>query len=120
MRHIEDSEQAALIEWADRSTINGIRVGRHLLHIPNGGKRNAREAARLKRQGVRAGVPDLFLALPRGPAAGLFIEMKAAKGRTSEKQQEWLNRLALAGYATHVCHGFDAARRVITAYLETA
>ena len=37
-----------------------------LFHVPNGGKRNAAEAAHLKRQGVKAGVPDLFLPVARG------------------------------------------------------
>ena len=47
----EAQEQEVIIEWAD---LHGLP----LFHIPNGGKRNAAEAAHLKRQGVRAGVPE--------------------------------------------------------------
>lgn len=119
MRHAEDAEQLALMAWA-KSHVGGIRVSDYLIHIPNGGKRNPREAARLKRLGVKAGVSDLFLPVPRGPAHGLWIEMKAAKGRVSAAQQDWMNKVAVQGYATVVCYGHEAAKRAITAYLEAA
>lgn len=119
MRHAEDAEQLALMTWA-KSHVGGIRVADYLIHIPNGGKRNVIEAARLKRMGVKAGVSDLFLPVPRGAAHGLWVEMKAGKGRVSEAQQEWLNKMAQHGYATAICYGHEAAKRAITAYLEAA
>lgn len=118
MRHLEDAEQIALMQWASMATIGGYRIADYLFAIPNGGKRNAREAARLKRMGVKAGVSDLFLPIPRGPAHGLWIELKAGKGKPSDSQTEWLGRMAEQGYATSVCLGWDAARRAITAYME--
>ena len=50
-----------------------------MFHIPNGGSRNKLEASNLKKQGVKAGVPDLFLPVGRGSYHGLFIELKSAK-----------------------------------------
>lgn len=47
-----------------------------LYHIPNGGSRNKIEAANLRRQGVRSGVPDLCLPVARGNYHGLYIELK--------------------------------------------
>ncbi|UPY96975.1 VRR-NUC domain-containing protein [Pectobacterium sp. 21LCBS03] len=73
----ELEEQVALIEWADKTVIDGIKIGDYLLHIPNEGKRGPKAARDAKRLGVRAGVPDLFLALPHGGYSGLWIEMKA-------------------------------------------
>ncbi|MEI7151532.1 VRR-NUC domain-containing protein [Pectobacterium carotovorum] len=103
----EFEEQAALVEWADKTVINGIKIGDYLLHIPNEGKRGPKAARDAKRLGVRAGVPDLFLALPRGEYAGLWIEMKAKGGKLSAQQEVWLKRLEDAGYRAVCCFGFE-------------
>lgn len=95
----------------------------HLFSIPNGGSRHGLEAENLKEQGQKNGVPDLFIALPRGKFHGLFIEMKRlpteGKGKIviSESQWEWHHRLKAAGYATYFCYGYDEAMRTIKAYL---
>lgn len=52
--------------------------------VPNGGSRDAREAANLKTQGVLAGVPDLGIVLPCGEIC--WVEMKATDGRVSGTQ----------------------------------
>lgn len=86
--------------------------------IPNGGSRNKREAARLTAQGVKKGVPDLFIPRAAGKFHGLFIEMKREKGgRLSPDQAEWIALLRREGYAAYACHGFDNARAVIDRYL---
>lgn len=54
--------------------------------VPNGGKRDAREAANLKAQGVLAGIPDLGIMLPK--ARMIWIEMKAENGRVSAMQAD--------------------------------
>lgn len=61
----EAEEQIALFEWAT------LQSGRFpelalLYHVPNGGSRNKIEAARLRAQGVKSGVPDLCLPVARG------------------------------------------------------
>lgn len=117
MQHIEDNEQ---IQIFDRAALS---LGKYpelalLFHIPNGGKRNVREAARFKRMGVKPGVPDMFLPVPRGKKHGLFIELKAPNGRVSDYQSEWLSRLGELGYAAYVCFGADDAWDVLTKYLD--
>lgn len=64
----EASEQAALMLWAQMHLAKYPQL-RLLYHIPNGGSRNAAEAASLKRQGVKAGVPDLCLPVAKRGAA---------------------------------------------------
>lgn len=113
----EDDEQKAVVLWARMS------VGRYpelafLFHIPNGGKRDVREAAKFKGMGVLAGVPDLCLPVPRGGAHGLFIEMKSATGTTTDKQERIIAFLRGQGYTVAVCKGFNAARAAITEYME--
>lgn len=75
----EAQEQEAVIEWCDWKHIP-------IFAIPNGGKRDAREAAHMKRQGVRAGVPDLCVPVARGGFHGLYIEMKVGKNKPTDKQ----------------------------------
>ncbi|HDL7057599.1 TPA: VRR-NUC domain-containing protein [Yersinia enterocolitica] len=113
----EMEEQAALIEWADKTVIDGICIGNYLIHIPNEGKRGPKAARDAKRLGLRKGVPDLFLALPRGGYAGLWIEMKADKGVLMGVQAEWISRLTIAGYTAIVCYGFKHAQAQIQYYL---
>ena len=112
----EAQEQEALFNWAwlYRGFCPEIAL---LYHIPNGGKRDAKEAANLKRQGVKAGVPDLCLPVPRGGFHGLYIELKAGTNKPTEKQTEWLAALDKQGYATFVCYGWQQAKEVIEKYL---
>ena len=72
----------------------------------------------MKAEGVRAGVPDLFLSVPRGAYHGLFIEMKKENGgRVSISQKSMIESLKSQGYAAFVCRGWTEARITIEAYL---
>ena len=114
----EHDEQAALCRsWALYARGRGIPENL-LFAIPNGGRRDAVTGARLKAEGVRAGIPDLFLAVPRGQWAGLFIEMKRRRGgRVSSEQEAMLACLAESGYGVSVCKGWDEARAALEAYM---
>lgn len=91
---------------------------RLLFAIPNGGERNVIVASRLKAEGVRSGVPDLFLACSHNGYNGLFIEMKKTKGgRVSDNQKSFIELLKERGYAITVCHGWAEARSAIESYL---
>lgn len=113
----EGEEQAALFDWAylQRNTYPELDL---LFHIPNGGSRNRLEAANLKRQGVKAGVPDLCLPVARGGFHGLYIEMKYEKNIPTENQNEWMNALQNQGYAVAVCYSWEQASKVITDYFK--
>ena len=114
---LESQEQRTLFQWL------ALNMGRHpelglCFHIPNGGSRNAREAHNLKLQGVKAGVPDLFLPVPHGEYHGLFIEMKRTKGgRVSDEQKEWITALSGQGYKCVVTKGWEDAAEQIKAYI---
>lgn len=114
----EDTEQAHIFSWA--AWASGKYPELDLMHhIPNGGKRSKSEAARFKAQGVKAGVPDIFLPCARGGYHGLYIELKRTKGgKLSAAQKEWIDALRGQGYKVIVCYGFDEAREVIISYLE--
>lgn len=113
----EAQEQTTLFQWV--KLMEKKRPELQLLHaIPNGGSRNPIEARHLKEQGVKAGIPDLFLPCARGQYHGLYIEMKRRKGgRVSIEQKKAIIALREQGYRVEVCAGWEAARDVITEYM---
>jgi|TARA_A100001391_G_scaffold72663_1_gene46522 hypothetical protein len=116
----EDLHQEALFKWAAISNIPELEL---MHHIPNGGHRNKRTAARLKAQGVKSGVPDVFLPVARGGFHGLYIEMKKPKdakssaGKATANQLRWQTKLNDNGYMAVICVGWEAAKDTIIAYL---
>lgn len=112
----ESGHQEALFEWADYNTGRMPEL-EYMHHIPNGGKRDGATAAALKRQGVKAGVPDICLPVPKGEYHGLYIELKAGKNTATEKQRNWLNFLQNQGYYTAICYSWQLAAELIEGYL---
>ena len=126
MKHEESDEQIALFEWARLNEAKYPEL-KLMFAIANGGKRNVREAARLKKEGVKPGVLDIFLSvskfLDNGDEYkstyhhGLYIEMKSAKGKLSENQEWWVEQLRNQGYRVEVCRSWIEAKDVILDYL---
>jgi hypothetical protein len=113
----EHNEQVALVNWAQFHPI----AKHYMIAIPNGGLRNVIVAAKLKKEGVRAGVSDLFMAYPCHGKSGLWIEMKSSKkGRLSESQKQWMSIMEGVGYSCSVCYGFEQAVEAINLYLKGA
>mgnify|MGYP000301316633 CR=1 FL=1 len=113
----ESVEQQCLFRWA--AFYSGKYPELELLHhIPNGGKRSKAEAARFKAEGVKAGVPDVCLPIPRGGFHGVYIEMKRQGGRVSKEQAKWLYILSKQGYLTAVCYKWENAAEILKDYLD--
>lgn len=123
----EDAEQEAVMEWA---AWKHPRELKWLHHIPNETRiprklRMSSEAfaaivrAKLTKMGLKPGVADLFLPLPRGGYHGLYIEMKRRHGgKISDAQKVFLQDMTEAGYAAVVVKGSAAAEKVIERYLQ--
>ena len=93
----ESGHQEALFSWAGYN-MQRMPELEYLHHVPNGGKRDKATAIALKRQGVKAGVPDVVLPVPRGEYHGLYIELKA-------------------GSNTAICYSWQLAAELIERYL---
>ena len=106
----EHAEQVTLISefekrWPD------LRI----LAIPNGGFRHKNTAKMLQAEGVRKGVPDLFV-----PALNLWIELKRTKGgRVSPEQRDWIDYLNSIGHTAVVARGYLDALEQIEKVIKT-
>lgn len=113
----EGQEGADLARWLRRHKVR-------FCHVPNGGLRDKRQAARLVAEGVQKGAPDYLIfdrptAAPEGPQpdwprgvpVGVAIELKRRDGgRVSAEQAEWLEALRARGWVAFVAHGAEAAK----------
>lgn len=76
-----------------------------IFSIPNGGLRNKVVAKRMKMEGLRKGVPDLFI-----PRWFLWVEMKRVKGGSvSKDQKDWIEYLSSIGHEVIVGKGWQDA-----------
>lgn len=81
-------------------------------------KRDKATATALKRQGVKAGVPDLVLPVARCGYHGLYIELKAQGGSVQKSQKEFIKRLGQQGYLAVICYGWQDTVQLIGDYLD--
>lgn len=110
-------EQEQVIKWSQQPSVRQLYPELALLyHIPNE-RSDKIQAARLKRMGVKSGVPDLHLPCASGNYHSIYIEMKALDGKPDDDQIWWLEHLKANGNATAVCYGWQQAVEVLTWYL---
>ena len=100
----EHDEQVAFVQWFERRYPNVM-----IWATPNGGKRHVVTAVRMKKEGVKAGVPDLFI-----PEWRLFIEMKTRdSGVVSTAQKYMIDYLRVVGYTVEIAKGCDDAIQIV-------
>lgn len=92
----EEALQRTIVKWM---ALNEHKYPflQHMFHVPNGGKRPAGEAGKMKALGVKPGVPDFLLPFSNDPAcpvryAGMMIELKAPgrEKRVTADQARWI------------------------------
>lgn len=83
MKQDESKLQIEVFKFLDLALPSDYRA----FAIPNGGLRNKITAARMKREGVKAGVPDIQIITKSGAAA--LIELKTKTGSLNKAQKEW-------------------------------
>lgn len=101
----EHAEQVGFVRWFRAKWPRVL-----IFAIPNGGKRNITTAKLLVKEGVVAGVPDLFI-----PAWGIWVEMKRQKGgRLSPDQESMIAYLESIGHRVVVGFGaLDASDKLL-------
>ena len=112
----EDEEQKEFAAWLDET-------GLLWYHTPNERRASETELVNLTAQGMKKGVPDNFIAEPRGKYHGLYIELKRSKkslSRKSPEQRAWIESLNEKGYKAVFCYGAEEAKRVVLEYIKGA
>jgi hypothetical protein len=110
----EHEIQVACIQWYTLQHANRYP----LFAIPNGGWRNAVTAAKLKAEGVRPGVADLFLSLPTASYHGFYIEMKVPhKGKQSDHQILFQHQVETLGYKYEICRSVEEFKTMVDDYI---
>lgn len=115
----EHDEQVKLFRWAELASARYPELA-EMFAVPNGGHRHKAVAGKLRAEGVKRGVEDVMLLVPRGKYHGLLIEMKRADSHPSDTKLEqlaWHRIHEARGFCVRVCRGFDEAHRVVTDYL---
>lgn len=102
----EDSLQASIVAWIRLCAPQCICAA-----IPNGGRRDRREAAKLKATGVLAGMPDLLVLGPGRVVIG--FECKTATGRVSAEQNAIAEHWRALGAVWAVVRSIDDVRHTL-------
>ena len=109
---LEHDEQVLVVQWCDWSKIP-------IFAIPNGTNKGMMARIKHKAEGLRPGVPDLFIPIINKHYGGLFIEMKRVQGSTvSSEQKKWRTLLTKQGYKSLICYGNIEAIEAIKEYLK--
>lgn len=117
----ESTQQALIVKWW---RLQYPKFSKLLIPSQSGvmvgGRNKFAIIAKQKREGWIKGVPDIFIAVPRGGKFGLWIELKDV-GKTekalSDEQSEYLTDLSEQGYESIWCAGADIAIAAIKTYM---
>lgn len=105
MKHLEDNLQMAVADYLRIACPNVL-----WWHTPNGGKRNAREAGRLKRMGVLPGVADIVLHWGNKKAA---MELKVGQRTQTANQTTFMHQWIHHGGQYAVCRSLDEVQAAL-------
>lgn len=111
----EHDLQAAVIAECDRRALHNPAWGM-VAAIPNGQYRKGQRVE----PGLRAGLPDLVVLLPRHGYGAAFIELKYGSNKPSQLQMEWVRKLQEVGYWAGVYWTFDETMAFLEWYVEGA
>lgn len=112
----EEAHQSAVMCWCALNT-QRLPMLKRVFHVPNGGLRSKATASKMKAQGVKSGVPDIWFPYPMDNFHGLVIELKVDNKQPFPAQLDWLTYLIEVGYSAIVCQGWESARDTILDYL---
>ena len=115
MKTVESNIQKDCVFWF---RLQYPKLAKLLFAVPNGGFRNKATAARMKAEGIVAGVSDLILLIPTQSFHALCIEMKTDIGRQSELQRQWQTEVEKQGYKYVICRDLTDFQVEIKNYLK--
>ena len=118
----EHSHQMAFFAWCQQQSATYPKL-KFAFAIPNGGARDKRTASNLKAEGVKKGVPDVFIPITAHGCHGLWIEFKRpgtetqSEGRLSTEQKEFREFALLENYGHFIAYSYSQAVDCVVRYL---
>ena len=88
-----------------------------IFSVPNGAPVSANNRVRLYKEGLLAGIPDLFILEQKKGFNGLMIEFKTTTGKTSKAQDKLIIELANRGYLVYVARCHKTAIQIFEDYI---
>ena len=122
-RDLEHKEQCAFFDWC-RLNENKYPQLKWIFAIPNQGRRNPTIGARFKREGMKAGVSDVFVPVPfmydygDSMSGGLFIEFKYGKNKLTDAQKDFQEEMQAREYDVAVVYSSEEAIELVKNYLQ--
>ena len=107
MKQDEHKLQVAICKWLDYTQ------DFYYYAIPNGGLRHRLVAIKLKMEGAKAGVADMFWMVSNERWKGLFVEVKIEKGKQSPNQKEFESIAIKHGYYYAVVRSINDCESIL-------
>ena len=85
-------------------------------HVTNEGMIPVHYRAKLKRKGLKKGVPDILIFEPNKEYKGLAIELKAGYNKPSDEQIDWMAQLGAFGWCATWSNSLDEVIGIIDNY----
>ena len=116
----EHQMQVELVAWtiARAGEHHGAKDLSFLFAVPNQGERSKATRGRMIREGLKAGVPDLILPVPRAGFCGAALELKIHPNKPSDSQAAWLDALEAIGWRCAVAYTLDEAKNFLASYIQ--
>ncbi len=115
---LEHEIQATFFDYVTAKSQNSWKYA-NIFAVPNGSYKSHQQAAKYKREGLRSGVPDVFVAVPNfsREVCGAFIEFKREGGKPTDNQLSWHRSLTKAGYLVKIFDNVNDAIHFIDQYI---
>lgn len=113
----EQRDQISIVNYIHWKYPGTVTIMSPIVKYGGNQAQRARQGVLTKKMGYVPGTPDLFLPEPRGGKCGLFLELKADKGRVQPEQTQMIAHLNAKGYAAFICYGYADAVRVLDKYM---
>ena len=118
MKALTESQiQQQFVSWLEHKSLTDSRYA-NFFKVPNETRGNFAWLTKMKREGLKKGVPDMLCIEPRPPFRGLALEFKCKGGKISKEQQVWLNRFRAAKWLAKVVYTVEQAIAVAEQYME--
>lgn len=113
----EDCELIKFFDWVSwQEKINPTYS--LIYHIENERKCSQFAGKIRKQKGVRKGVPDVCVAVPRGEFHGMYVELKIKPNKLSPDQRAMMTLLHGQGYCVRVAWSGDELINLVKEYLK--